>query len=144
MCTLDRRAVFVDAVQAMSACEELLRTSADYQFEIIAYCLMPDHLHVLLNGLADDADFRRFVSMYKQRTGFRYRKRTTACLWQEGYFEHVLRADEDIVGVAAYVVANPIRAGLCGSPTEYPYLSSPAYSLESLIDAVQIRPGSRP
>ena len=104
---------------------------------------MPDHMHALLNGLADDADFRRFVSMYKQRTGFEFRKRTASGLWQEGYFEHVLRADEDILGVAAYIVANPVRAGLCQSPVEYPYLGSPAYSIESLIDTVQVRPGPR-
>ena len=111
---------------------------------IIAYCLMHDHLHALLKDLADDADFRRCVSMYKQRSSFAYRKRGCGSLWQEGYFKRVLRPDEDVIGVAAYIVTNPVRAGLCQSPTEYPYLGSPAYSLESLIDVVQVRPNSRP
>lgn len=133
----------MDEPHAISARQQLLRTSDDYRFEIIADCVMPDHLHALLNGLAEDADFRRFVSMYKQRTGFEFKRRTASPLWQEGYFDHVLRADEDILGVAAYIVANPVRAGLCQSPAEYPYLGSPAYSVESLIDAAQVRPAWR-
>ena len=113
ICTLERRTVFDDQNHAESALDQLLRAAADYQFEIIAYCLMPNHLHALVRGLVDDADFRRFVSMYKQRSSFRYRKSANAGLWQEGYFDNVRREDEDVTGVAAYIVANPVRAALC-------------------------------
>jgi REP element-mobilizing transposase RayT len=56
---------------ADAVCAELLRTAADYRFATIAYCLMPDHLHALLEGQEDRSDFQKFAAMIKQRTSFR-------------------------------------------------------------------------
>jgi hypothetical protein len=42
-------------------------------------------------------------------------------LWQPGYWERVLRAEEDSVDCALYIFANPVRRGLARSPAEYPY-----------------------
>ncbi len=57
------------------------------------------------------------------------RKRTTICyealtgtaLWQDGYFERVLRRDEDTPSVIDYVLANPMRAGLVERAVDYPF-----------------------
>jgi len=55
----------------------------------------------------------------------RYKARVTRLLgrpvWQRGFHDHALRAEEDIVGVARYLVANPLRAGLCDKIGNYPY-----------------------
>ena len=51
-----------------------LRTAGAYQFAVIAYCFMPDHMHALVEGLATSSDFRRFVAMFKQRSAFRHRR----------------------------------------------------------------------
>jgi len=76
---------------ADAVCAELLRTAADYRFATIAYCLMPDHLHALLEGQEDRSDFQKFAAMIKQRTSFAYRRVSETQLWQEGYYDHVLR-----------------------------------------------------
>jgi REP element-mobilizing transposase RayT len=81
---------------------------------------MPDHLHVLLEGLTDQSDFRRFAKMAKQRSGAAYALTSEQRLWQKGYYEHVLRDDEDSKEVAFYIIANPVRAGLVQSPDQYP------------------------
>jgi putative transposase len=125
---------------ADAVCVELLRTGTDYGFATIAYCLMPDHLHTLTDGLDDRADFRKCVSMVKQQTSFAYRQRHAERLWQEGYYDHVLRDGEPQIGVAAYIINNPIRAGLCTKVSDYPWLGSDRYTLEQLIDAVQFDP----
>ena len=41
-------------------------------------------------------------------------------LWQPGYFDRALRAEEDVRRVARYIVANPLRAGLCERIGDYP------------------------
>src|SRR5712671_1576895 len=115
ICTFDRAPWFADAECARDATAHLLRTSADYGFEVIAYCFMPDHLHALTAGIRPDADFRRHMSMFKQRSAFDHVAKRAGRLWQEGYLEHIIRTDENLEGIAAYVVANPIRAGLCDS-----------------------------
>ena len=130
---------------ADGVCIQILRTATEYGFATIAYCLMPDHLHALAEGLDDRADFRKAISMVKQRTSFAYRHQYQERLWQEGYYDHVLRDGEPQIGVAAYIINNPIRAGLCTKLSDYPWLGSDRYTLEQLIDALQFDPRrSRP
>ncbi|MEJ1380959.1 MAG: transposase, partial [Candidatus Sedimenticola sp. (ex Thyasira tokunagai)] len=42
-------------------------------------------------------------------------------VWQAGFHDHALRREEDIIGVARYVVANPMRAGLADRVGDYPH-----------------------
>ena len=53
-------------------------------------------------------------------------------LWQDGFYDRILRRDEDSLDVAAYIVANPVRAGLVHRVTDYPYSGSSVCSLEDL------------
>jgi tRNA U34 5-methylaminomethyl-2-thiouridine-forming methyltransferase MnmC len=57
-----------------------------------------------------------------------------ADLWQDGFYDHVLRREEDSPAIAAYIVANPVRAGLVKSVTEYSYSGSSLYSLYKLAE----------
>jgi hypothetical protein len=41
--------------------------------------------------------------------------------WQEGFFDHVLRSAESYAQKWEYVRMNPVRAGLCASPEQWPY-----------------------
>src|SRR5438067_13478614 len=112
ICAADRHTVFAQETCAHIARDHLLRTGADYAFAVIAYCIMPDHLHALVEGLGEDSDFKRFVSMFKQRSAFEYRREGGGALWQSGYYEHVMRSDQSYPSVVAYILNNPIRAGL--------------------------------
>jgi putative transposase len=99
-----------------------IRHAADSSdFQLLAYCFMPDHMHLIVEGRTDSADLPRFVKAWKQKTGFQYVKRTGNRLWQVGYFEHVLRSDESTERHVAYVLGNPVRAGLAKAVGEYPF-----------------------
>ena len=78
--------------------------------------------------------------MFKQRSAFAHRRQYGCRLWQGGYFEHVVRADENCVVIAAYILANPIRAGLCTQIAEYLHSGSSRYTMDELGEAVQMRP----
>ena len=82
---------------------------------------MPDHLHVLAEGLAEGSRLRPFVALAKQRAAFLMRSQRPGRLWQKGYFERVLRDGDDTFNVARYIVQNPVRAGLVRSPDVYPF-----------------------
>jgi hypothetical protein len=84
------------------------------------------------------ADFRAFVRIFKQRSAFEWKRRCGTPLWQRSYFEHVLRDDEDTIGVAKYILENPVRANLVKRPEHYPYLGSMAMEMRSLLYSVQI------
>jgi putative transposase len=145
ICAESRQQFFTSRECGDSVCAELLRTAAGYTCAVIAYCLMPDHLHALIEGVAENSDFRKFVAMFKQRTSYAHRRRSEKKLWQEGYYDHVLRDEEPAIGVAAYILHNPIRAGLSRTLEGYPLLGSGRYTLEQLSEAIQFDPRrSRP
>ncbi|MCC7178108.1 MAG: transposase [Acidobacteria bacterium] len=99
-CTYRRHPAFHDADASACARDQLLHLSQAGGFAVPAYCLMPDHAHVLLEARSASADARRFMARWRQQIGFWWRRRHASPLWQEGYWDWVLREDEDLLGVA--------------------------------------------
>ena len=124
ICTLDKKPIFTDGVLVGWLIELLREKSKLFRFKVWAYCFMPDHLHLLIEGEHDDSDMRRFVSAYKQQAGFYYKKETGLSLWQINYYEHVLRKEEDTRSVARYIFSNPVRKGLVEDFKDYTFLGS--------------------
>jgi putative transposase len=78
----------------------------------IAWVIMPDHLHWLLELECDC--LATPVRMLKSLTAMNLGKLRGAPLrvWQNGYYDHRVRAHEDLRAQAHYIVQNPIRSGL--------------------------------
>lgn len=70
---------------------------------------MPDHVHLLFR-LGDDASLTDCVRQFKGRISPVLRRENLH--WQDGFFEHRLRADEDRQPVFRYIFLNPYRAEL--------------------------------
>jgi putative transposase len=131
-CTFQRRECFrADDVVSM-VMRHFRRTARAEGFALLAYCLMPDHVHLLVEGTTPAADLRRFVKRTKQSTGQVYARTKDARLWDEGYHDRVLRQETDVREVARYIVWNPVRAGLSTTPGDYPYLGSDVLPVEEL------------
>jgi REP element-mobilizing transposase RayT len=137
-CTRDRQKAFRDQDFCSAAREELSARAAEYDFSITTYCLMPDHTHLLLRARGERASLVLFVPEWKQNTGFAWRQRRGRPLWQKGYWDRVLRADDDVLPIARYVVENPVRAGLVADPRDYPWMGSDEYSIEEILEAAQL------
>jgi putative transposase len=119
----ERRPVF-GGRSIVDRCIDVLRSCSEkHEFAVLAYCFMPDHLHLLVEG-GSGSSLPRFVKDFKQRTGYAYRRTSTKVLWQKSYYDHVLRREENVRHVARYVVGNAVRAGLAEAPADYPYSGS--------------------
>jgi putative transposase len=138
ICTYDRTHIFIDGESVDLVLTQLSRTADDQRFLVIAYCFMPDHVHLLVEGIHPAADLREFVRIFKQRSSFAWKGNKGTTLWQRSYFEHVLRDDEDTTCVAKYTLENPVRANLAQRPEDYPYLGSMTMEVRDLIYSVQI------
>lgn len=132
-CTNERRPLFTDGATVELVVRQLMRTSNEQRFSVIAYCFMPDHLHLLIEGSSDDSDGKRFIKLFKQYSGYYYTQQRQETLWQRHGFEHVLRDDETTAEVVRYILGSPVRAGLSPTAGEYPYVGSLAYELSDLI-----------
>jgi putative transposase len=124
VCTHRRRCAFIDEPLVASVLLQIRRAAASNEFQLLAYCFMPDHLHLVVEARSDSADLARFVKTWKQKTGFAYSRLTGSRLWQVGYFDHVLRNDESTAQHVRYVLGNPVRAGLARAVGEYPFAGS--------------------
>ncbi len=134
-CTQQRQRLFTDAAAVDLLLQQLLRASREQKFAVPAYCFMPDHLHLLVEGTADDSDCKRFIKAFKQYSGYYYAQKYRKALWQRYGFEHVLRDEEVTIEAAKYILANPVRAGLAPTVEEYPYVGSLVYALKNLISS---------
>jgi hypothetical protein len=73
----------------------------------------------------------------KQKTGFDFKQAHRTPLWQDGYFDRILRNDEETIIVARYIVDNPVRAGLVADFRDCPFSGSNRYTMQELADALQ-------
>ena len=142
-CTYGRRPIFRCAERVDLVRAQILRTCTEMRFATAAYCFMPDHLHLLVEGLEEGSDCLRFISAAKQYSGFYYQRMFGDRLWQRYGYERTLRSEESMLSVARYVIENPLRAGLVRDVRDYPYLGSERYSLDQMLDAVQLNRWSR-
>ena len=123
--TSGREKYFADWVLGRLVVASLRRMHEQSKAESLAFVVMPDHVHWLVTlGNLPLEDLMRDT---KSHSGF-YVKRhieqqggnAPKAIWQEGYHDHALREEEDILEVARYIVMNPVRAGLVRSVREYP------------------------
>jgi REP-associated tyrosine transposase len=124
LCCAGRRRAFGDEEKGQQILKELIAWSARWKFTLHAYCVMPDHLHLVAEGAEPGCDLLKFIHSFKQRTGFPYKQVCGQQLWQGRFYERILRREDRVEDVACYVWWNPVRAGLCSKPKEYPLSGS--------------------
>ena len=105
-----------------------------------AYCLMPNHVHLVLTPAGADALSRAVGEAHRRFTAFvNARARTTGHLFQ-GRFASFAMDDAHFLNALRYLAFNPVRAGLAASPEAWPWSSVRAH-LEGRDDAlVEVRP----
>jgi len=79
---------------------------------------MPDHLHALILFEGE----KRMGDVIKDWK--RWTARTLEINWQDGFFDHRLRSQDSAEQKRDYILQNPVRAGLCEQPEDWPYVKA--------------------
>ncbi|PBJ22915.1 Transposase IS200 like protein [Pseudomonas sp. ACN8] len=118
--TFERRPVFKDFTLGRLVVNQFRNAQEQGCAKSLAWVVMPDHFHWLvelqrgsLSGLMQKTKSLSTKAVNRFVDG-------KICLWQQGYHDRALRRDEDLVKMARYVVANPLRAGLVAKLGDYP------------------------
>jgi putative transposase len=133
----ERRPIFCLESFRNSLKQSILKTKENHPFKINAWILLPDHLHCVWTLPKNDADFsirwkliKQYVtrdcksSLLKQkRIGAAKKKRRESSIWQRRFWEHKIRSEQDFRTHLDYLHYNPVKHGLCGSPSQWPYSS---------------------
>ncbi len=106
-----------------NACVDFCRSAERYSIAVGRYVLMPDHVHLFVTmPEIGERTLSRWVGTLKNILGKTLLKLNAGKPhWQEGFFDHVIRNEESHACKWDYVRLNPVRAGLCQAPEEWPY-----------------------
>ena len=90
--------------------------------ESLCFCVMPDHCHWLL-ALTSEKTLSVVINNAKSLSarGINRLVSRSGPIWHRGFYDRAIRREEDLEGVARYIVANPVRAGLVSSVRKYPH-----------------------
>jgi putative transposase len=113
--------------------EGICQVQRDRPFEIIAWVVLPEHLHAIWRLPDDDFDyatrwmlikqsFARKVSDEERRSRSRIRKGERG-IWQRRYWEHLIRDERDLRNHVDYIHFNPVKHGHCLQVRDWPYSS---------------------
>jgi REP element-mobilizing transposase RayT len=112
--------------QIASLAASALKFHVGTRFELHAWCIMPNHAHVVLRPLPGFA-LSRVLKGWKGYTGReanRLLSRTGNSFWQIESFDHLIRDDDDLHRCCHYTIMNPVNAGLCKKPEDWKWSSA--------------------
>jgi REP element-mobilizing transposase RayT len=125
VCTDNKEQIFDSELNAKIVIDELLKAAKDLRFRILCYCLMPDHLHIIVSPGESALTLSKFLNIFKGRTTAVFREsRDLRKIWQKSAFDHVIRTEEDLRAIIEYIMNNPVRKGIVEKVDDYPYSES--------------------
>ena len=102
-----------------------LRECSDrYHVEVWAYCLMPNHVHIICVPKTEGALARSFNTLHMRYAQyFHGKKGVTGHLWK-GRFLSCILDDRSVFEEVRFIETNPVRAGIVGRAEDYPWSSA--------------------
>ena len=85
------------------------------RYRLLAWCVMPNHVHAVLQPMGDH-DLPAILHSWKSFTAHAINKLLgrSGPVWQSEYYDHLVRDQQDLIHHVAYVRENPVVAGLRG------------------------------
>ena len=95
------------------------------KYEVVSWCIMPNHVHVLIT-LLKEVSLSEILHSWRSFSSNEINKlfNRTGRLWMPEYFDRYIRDDEHFNNVVNYIHNNPVKAGLVDDPTHYRWSSA--------------------
>ena len=137
--TWQRRRLFIVEPYGRLFLKTLYGYRRQGRFDLHAFVLMPEHVHLLLTP-APDVTLERSIQFikggYSRACGVEVGRKGE--VWQRGFTDHRIRDGEDFNVHRNYIHENPVKRGLVESPSEYRYCSAyPGFKLDSWPSAAK-------
>jgi putative transposase len=113
----------IDYIVYLGILKETLKFYENDNYKLISYCLMSNHVHLLLKTGRKDPSFfmRRVNSMYARYFNSKYQY--IGHLFQGRYFSNLINNVIELLEVSRYIHLNPVRAKMVDSPEKYMWSS---------------------
>jgi len=97
------------------------------KYSLHAYCIMPNHVHVVITPLCDNIEQNKVLSgitqSIKRFTAREINKliNTQGSLWARESYDHIVRNEPEFGRIISYVANNPVKAGFVKHWQEWKY-----------------------
>lgn len=121
----DRGSMQLGQPRIAAIVEDALRHFQGTRYGLHAWVVMPNHVHAVLSPF-EGRDLSEILHSWKSFTGSAINRRTgrSGKLWQHESFDHIVRNHESLLRFIAYTEQNPVAAGLCRRPEDWPFSSA--------------------
>ena len=143
--TLGRRPILTQDAYRSALRQAINEVRKTMPFQIIAWVLLPDHIHAVWKLPESDANFSLRWSLIKQHVtrecGGRARnvptkkskqRRSEGTIWQRRFWEHTVRNEADFRHHIDYIHYNPVKHGYVTKPADWPYSTFHRYVREGV------------
>jgi putative transposase len=93
-------------------------------YELIAFVVMPNHVHLLINPRVPGAKITQFVKGVSAKRANELLRRTGQRFCQDESFDRWVRSSKEMGNIMRYIELNPVRANLASEPQLFPYSSA--------------------
>ncbi|GAA3986501.1 REP-associated tyrosine transposase [Hymenobacter antarcticus] len=93
------------------------------EYDLLAYCLMPNHVHIVVALPESGRPLARILQGLKRYTALEINRQRseTGQVWQRESYDHRVRNDQELRNIIAYTLNNPVKAGLVAEWQHWPY-----------------------
>ena len=122
ICAAESHKPFLNEKMANAITESIDFLRSRKNLLVFAYCLMPDHLHLLVSLPGKSESLSKIIKDFKSYTTKIYREyMNQSSLCQRGFYDHIVRRNEDLRQICEYILDNPARKGLVKNSKDYEY-----------------------
>ncbi len=94
------------------------------RYRLFSWCVMANHVHVLLEPIWELKKITQGIKGYTSHAINTLHGRRGRVLWQDESYDHWARDDEEVLRIIEYIENNPVAAGLCSRPEDWPHSSA--------------------
>ena len=104
--------------------EEAMRFHHGDRYELLAWCVMPNHVHVLVHVC--DWPLAKMLQNWKSISAIAANKvlKRSGAFWQREYWDTFMRSEEQEKTAVRYIESNPVKAKLCRASEDWPFSSA--------------------
>ena len=121
-CCYEKQTFFKDKINVSIIFNTLEWLQVNKYIDLHFCIAMPDHVHLVFQ-LIGNKPLSEVIKSFKQFTGksIKHKNNPKNTVWQEQYYDHLIRKDESLREIIKYCLNNPVRAGIVDESKEYPY-----------------------
>jgi putative transposase len=124
-----RQAIFRDDDDRSLFTHLLRLATRRWRWQVHAYCLMPNHFHLVVKCDLERLSRSMHLLNFRYATAFNERHSRVGHLFQGRFSSYVVETDEHFSAACEYVLDNAVRAGLCATRDDWPWIGGEALSI---------------